>query len=211
MNTTYGEKKSPHATERDSERVRAARHQHVEQVCTRPDVARFHFLDETGLRLTYARTHGRAVGGQRVGGAVPLRRGPSLTLIGTLSVRGLGAVQLLNGALNQRSFALYVAHCLAPTLRPGDVLVLDNLAVHKLGGLREWLAERGVQVLFLPPYSPDFSPIEQAWSKLKTKLRTCAARSCEALQAALHEAIDWISSQDARNWFDHCGYHTQPA
>ena len=91
-----------------------ARHQHVEQVCTRPDVARFHFLDETGLRLTYARTHGRAVGGQRVSGAVPLRRGPLLTLVGTLSMRGLGAVQLLNGALTQRSLALYVAHCLAP-------------------------------------------------------------------------------------------------
>jgi hypothetical protein len=83
-------KKGPYATERDSERVLAARHQHVEQVCTRPDVARFHFLDETGLRLTYARTHGRAIGGQRVGGAVPLRRGPSLTLMGTLSMRGLG-------------------------------------------------------------------------------------------------------------------------
>lgn len=175
-------------------------------------MARFHFLDETGLRLTYARTHGRAVGGRRVGGAVPLRRGPSRTLIGTLSVRGLGAVQLLNGALTQRSFALYVAPTLRPgTLRSGDVLVLDNLAVHKLGGLREWLAERGVDVVFLPPYSPDFSPIEQAWSKLKTKLRTCAARSCEALQAALHEAVDWITGQDARNWFDHCGYHTQPA
>ena len=188
-----------------------ARHQHVEQVCTRPDVAHFHFLDETGLRLDYARTHGRAVGGRRVGGAVPLRRGPSLTLIGALSLRGLGAVQVLKGALTQRGFALYVAHCLAPTLRPGDVLVLDNLSVHKLGGLREWLAARGVQVLFLPPYSPDFSPIEQAWSKLKTKLRTCAARSYEALQETLHEAIDWVTSQDARNWFDHCGYHTQPA
>ena len=191
--------------------MQQARQQHVEQVCPRPDVARFHFLDETGLRLDYARTHGRALGGRRVRGAVPLRRGLSLTLIGALSVRGLGAVQVLKGALTQRSFALYVAHCLAPTLRPGDVLVLDNLAVHKLGGLREWLAERGVEVLFLPPYSPDFSPIEQAWSKLKTKLRTCAARSYEALQEALHEAIDWITGQDARNWFDHCGYHTQPA
>lgn len=191
--------------------MQQARQQHVEQVCPRPDVARFHFLDETGLRLDYARTHGRALGGRRVRGAVPLRRGLSLTLIGALSVRGLGAVQVLKGALTQRSFALYVAHCLAPTLRPGDVLVLDNLAVHKLGGLREWLAERGVEVLFLPPYSPDFSPIEQAWSKLKTKLRTCAARSYEALQEALHEAIDWITGQDARNWFDHCGYHTKPA
>jgi transposase len=190
--------------------VRQARQQHVEQVCTRPDVARFHFLDETGLRLDYARTHARAAGGRRVGGSVPRKRGRSLTLIGALSVCGLGAVQVLEGALNRRSFAFYVAHCLAPTLRRGDVLVLDNLPVHHLTGLREWLAERGVELVFLPPYSPDFAPVEQAWSKLKTKLRACAARSCDALKEALHEAIAWISSQDAKNWFDHCGYHTQP-
>ncbi|WP_345114890.1 IS630 family transposase, partial [Hymenobacter algoricola] len=140
-------------------------------VCSRPDVNRFHFLDETGLRLDYARTHARAVGGQRVGGAVPLRRGPALTLIGALSVQGLGAVQLLQGALNQRGFAFYVAYCLAPTLRPGDVLVLDNLPVHHLTGLRAWLAKRGVELVFLPPYSPDFTPIEQAWSKLRAFLR----------------------------------------
>ena len=172
-------------------------------------MARFHFLDETGLRLGYARTHARAVGGQRAYGAVPLTRGRSLKLIGALSVHGLGAVQVLRGALNQRRFAFYVTQCLAPTLRAGDVLVLDNLAVHQLGGVREWLATRGVALLFLPPYSPDFSPVEQAWSKLKTKLRTGAARCYEALQDALYEAIDWITSHDARNWFDHCGYHTQ--
>jgi transposase len=191
--------------------VHAARQQHVEQVCTRPDVARFHFLDETGLRLDYARTHGRAVGGRRVSGARPLKRGSSRTLIATLSVRGLQAVQVLDGALTKHRFAFYVAHCLAPALRRGDVLVLDNLPVHHLGGLREWLAARGVEVVFLPPYSPDFSPIEQAWSKLKTTLRTCAARSAQALSEALHEAIGRITSRNARNWFDHCGYHTQPA
>lgn len=191
--------------------MQLARRAHVEAVCTRPDVARFHFLDETGLRLDYARTHGRAVGGRRVRGTRPLKRGAARTLIGTLSVRGLGAVQLLDGALTTRRFAFYVARCLAPTLRRGDVLVLDNLPVHHLSGLRQWLATRGVEMVFLPPYSPDFSPIEQAWSKLKTKLRTAAARTLVELEAALHEAIGWITSQDARNWFDHCGYHTQPA
>lgn len=153
--------------------------------------------------------YARAVGGQRVGQGVVQQRGRSLTLIGALSVQGLGAVQLLEGALNQRSFAWYVTECLAPTLRPGDVLVLDNLPVHKLDGVEQWLAQRGVQVLFRPPYSPDFSPVEQGWSKLKTKLRQAQARTQQALETAVQEAMEWITSQDARNWFDHCGYHTQ--
>ena len=91
------------------------------------------------------------------------------------------------------------------------MLVLDNLAVHKIGGLREWLAERGVEVLFLPLYSPDFSPMEQAWSKLKTAVRTAQAQSRQAREEAVQAAVDWISSQDAQHWFDHCGYHVQPA
>lgn len=154
-------KKSLHATERDTPRVREARGQYVQ--------------------------------------AVPLKRGRSLTLIGALSVRGLHGVQLLSAPLNQHSFGLYISPILAPQLRRGHVLVLDNLRVHYLTGVREWLGKRGVEVVFLPPYSPDFSPIEQAWSKLKTKLRTAQARTEQALQAALHEAITWISSADARH------------
>jgi transposase len=179
----------------------------VEAVASRPDVHRFYFLDETGLRLDYCRRYGRARGGRRVGQRVPLLRGQALTLIGVLSVRGLTAVQLLEGALNQRSFAFYIGRVLGPKLRQGDVLVLDNLAVHKLGGLRETLAGQGVQVLFLPPYSPDFTPIEQAWSKLKTKLRQAQARTREALNVAIQAAIDWITSDNATAWFNHCGYH----
>jgi transposase len=210
MNTNCGAKKSLHASERDTPRVVALRQDFVETVAQHYDTRRFHFLDETGLRLDACRRYARAKGGQRVGQAVPLKRGVSLTLIGTLSSRGLGAVQLFEGALTYKRFALYVSRFLAPTLRSGDVLVLDNLAVHKLGGLREWLAKRGVQVLFLPPYSPDFSPIEQAWSKLKTAVRTAQAQSRQALEAAVQAAVDWISSQDAQHWFDHCGYHVQP-
>ncbi|WBA44335.1 IS630 family transposase [Hymenobacter canadensis] len=179
----------------------------MELVAARADVHRFHFLDETGLRLDYTRRYGRARGGRRVGGAVPLRRGRSLTLIGALSVRGLHGVQLLEGALNHRSFAFYIVRILTPQLRRGDVLVLDNLRVHHLTGLREWLGKRGVELLFLPPYSPDFTPVEQAWSKLKTRLRQAQARSWQALKEAVQDAIDWISSDDARAWFNHCGYH----
>lgn len=200
-----------HARERDTPRVVALRQEFAETVAQHHDTRRFHFLDETGLRLDACRRYGRAAGGQRVGQAVPLKRGPSLTLIGALSAQGLGAVQLFEGALNYERFALYISQFLAPTLRAGDVLVLDNLAVHKMGGLREWLAERGVDVLFLPPYSPDFSPIEQAWSKLKTAVRTVQAQSRQALEQAVRAAVDWISSADATNWFNHCGYHVQPA
>ncbi len=177
----------------------------------RSDSARFHFLDKTGLRLDHTRRYARAAGAERAVGTVPVRRGGSLTLIGALSVAGLGAVQLLEGALNQRSFAFYVVHCLAPTLAPGDVLILDNLPVHHLTGLREWLAARGIEVLFLPPYSPDFAPIEQAWSKLKTKLRSAQARTRQALEEALEAAIKWITGDDAKAWFGHCGYPLPPA
>lgn len=189
----------------------AQRREFVETVAQHYDPRRFHFLDETGLRLDECRRYGRAVGGQRVGQAVPLRRGTSLTLIGALSAQGPVGVQAFAGALTQERFVWYVSGFLAPVLRPGDVLVLDNLSAHKVSGLREWLAERGVDVLFLPPYSPDFSPVEQAWSKLKTSLRTAQARGWEALQEALRAAVDWISSADAQHWFDHCGYHVQPA
>nr|WP_051166891.1 IS630 family transposase [Hymenobacter norwichensis] len=187
--------------------MRDARCQHVEAIATRRDVHRFYFLDETGVRLDYCRHYGRAAGSQRVGQAVPLRRGRALTLIGVLGVRGLTAVQLLDGALNQHNFAFYVGRVLGPQLRRGDVLVLDNLAVHKLGGLPEALAVRGVQLLFLPPYSPDFTPVEQAWSKLKTILRQAQARTREALEAAIQTALQWITRDDATAWFNHCGYH----
>lgn len=179
----------------------------MEHVASRADLHRFYFLDETGLRLDYTRRYGRAPGSQRVGGAVPLKRGRALTLIGALGVHGLKGVQVLEEALNQRSFAFYVSRVLGPQLRRGDVLVLDNLPVHKLGGLPQELARRGVEVLFLPPYSPDFTPVEQAWSKLKTKLREAQARTHEALQAAIQTAVNWVTSRDAKAWFNHCGYH----
>ena len=113
----------------------------------------------------------------------------------------------LDGALNAASFAVYLEQVLGPTLVPGDVVVLDNLPVHKVAGMAQLVETRGARLLFLPPYSPDFAPIEQAWSKLKTALRTTQARTREALEQALDQALAWITSQDAQNWFDHCGYH----
>lgn len=179
----------------------------MEAVARDEDPTRFKFVDETGMHLAFTRRYGRAPGGQRVGQGVPLRVGTAVTVVGALTVDGLEAVMSLDGALNRYSFAAYLEQVLGPTLVPGDVVVLDNLRVHHVAGMAELVEARGARLLFLPPYSPDFAPIEQAWSKLKTKLREAQARTRQALEEALAQAMDWITAQDAQNWFDHCGYH----
>ena len=161
----------------------------VEAVAQHEDPRRFKFVDETGPRLTFARRYGRALGGQRVGQGVPLRRGTPVALIGASITNGLEAVMSLDGALNAASFAVYLAQVLGPTLMPGDVVVLDNLPVHYVAGLAALVKARGVRLLFLPPYSPDFVPIEQAWSKRRSTLRTTIARTCHALEHALDQAV----------------------
>lgn len=195
-----------HAAERDTERVKALRREFIEAI-QHEDVTRFKFVDETSVNLTYTRRYGRAPGGQRVNAAVPLHNGPNVTIVAALSAQGVEAVLELEGALNTASFTVYLEQVLGPGLQAGDVVVLDNLRVHKAPGLAEVVAARGARLLYLPPYSPDFTPIELAFSKLKTHLRTAAARTRAALRTALDAALAWISAQDAQNWFDHCGYH----
>ena len=173
------------------------------------DVTRFVFVDETSTNLTYCRRYGRAPAGRRLDQAVPLHAGPNVTLIAALTPDGLGALMSVDGAVNGDVFAAYLDQVLGPTLRPGDVVVLDNLAVHKVAGLAEIAQKYEVRLRYLPPYSPDFNPIERAFSKLKTWLRTAKARTREALEEALLAAAAWITEQDAKNWFDHCGYHVQ--
>lgn len=164
-------------------------------------------MDETSTNLTYTRRYGRAPGGQRAAQGVPLHNGANVTLIAALTPHGLQAAMTVNGAVNAGVFAAYLDQVLGPTLRPGDIVVLDNLPVHKAAGLAEVVEKRGARLLFLPPYSPDFNPIELAFSKLKTWLRSAAARTRQALDDALIHALTWISEADAQNWFDHCGYH----
>jgi transposase len=202
------QKKSIHAAERDTERVVALRRLFVEAI-QQEDVARFVFVDETSTNLTYCRRYGRAPAGQRLAQAVPLHSGPNVTFIAALTPDGLGALLSVNGAVNGDVFAAYLDQVLGPTLRPGDVVVLDNLSVHKVDGLDEIMQIYGARLCYLPPYSPDFNPIELAFSKLKTGLRTAKARTRDLLEEAIRTAAEWITEQDAKNWFGHCGYHVQ--
>lgn len=183
--------------------LRAAFLEAMQQV----DVTRLKFVDETSSNLAYTRRYGRAPGGRRLGQGVPLHGGPNVTVVAALTPQGLEAVMTVDGAVNGAVFAAYLGQVLGPTLQPGDVVVLDNLPAHKVAGLAELVEARGARLLYLPPYSPDFNPIELAFSKLKTWLRTAQARTREALEDVLRQALNWISQQDAQNWFDHCGYH----
>jgi transposase len=166
------------------------------------------FLDESGVTTALVRRYARAEGGRRAVGRVPAGHWTQLTILSALSLAGLGATMTVNAATDGDVFLAYVRHVLVPTLRPGQVVVLDNLGAHKRAAARALVERAGCRLLFLPPYSPDFNPIEQAWSKLKALLRGAAARTRDALDAALKTFLDHVSATDARGWFRHAGYAT---
>ncbi|WP_166648178.1 transposase [Hymenobacter sp. UV11] len=134
------------------------------EALTGEDFTRFVFVDETSTNLTYCRRYGRAPGGQRLQQAVPLHSGPNVTLLAALTPEGLGALLSVNGAVNGDVFAAYLDQVLGPTLRPGAVVVLDNLSVHKVAGLDELAHKYGARLLYLPPYSPDFEVVQLRWT-----------------------------------------------
>lgn len=164
------------------------------------------FVDECGSHIGLTPLYARAPRGQRAYGVVPRNRGKNTTLIAGLSLAGIQAPMLLEGGVDTLAFEAYVEQILAPSLKPGQIVVLDNLSVHTGPGVRQAIEARGCQVLFLPAYSPDLTPIEEAFSKLKTWLRRLGARTREALPEAIAEALSRITAQDARGWFWHCGY-----
>jgi len=129
-----------------------------------------------------------------------------LSLIGALGLRGMVATMSVEGAVDTDAFEAFVEQVLVPTLQPGDIVLLDNLKVHRVSNIEQVVRAVGGEVIFLPPYSPDFSPIEPCWSKLKTFLRGCAARTQALLAAALTKALVTLRPDDTRNWFRHCGY-----
>lgn len=164
------------------------------------------FIDESGINLALTRLYGRAPRGERAIGSTPINYGQNLTLIGALGSDGLDALLTIEGATDGEVFRAYTERILGPTLKAGDIVIMDNLAAHKVSGIREAIEARGVKLLYLPPYSPDLSPIERCWSKIKTALRAIGARTYRALDRAIKQALETISESDALAWFAHCGY-----
>jgi transposase len=164
------------------------------------------WIDEFGSHLGLTRRYARAPRGQRAVGRVPRNRGRVRTTLAALTLDGLGPGVVLEGGVSTRAFEVYVEAILAPTLRPGQVVILDNLRQHQSARTRQLIEARGAELWFLPAYSPDLNPIEEAFSKVKTLLRTAAARTHEALVAAIWDALAAISPADARGYVTHAGY-----
>ena len=195
------QKKSLIAAERDKAARQAWR---AELAAVAPQ--RLVFLDETAPPTTLTRLRARAPRGERAIGRVPHKRGPNVTVLASRSTRGMGAAMVLDGALARESFEAYVEQVLLPTLVPGQIVVCDRLPVHKSARARTLIAGAGCERRLLPSYSPDFTPIDLAFAKLKQTLRGAAERSFHGIVAATGPALDAITAADARGFFAHCGY-----
>jgi transposase len=165
------------------------------------------FVDESGTNLAMTPRSGRAPRGQRVVGTAPRNHGPNTTVIAALSPTGIPAAMTVEGAIDRLAFDAFVGQVLVPSLQPGQTVIWDNLSVHKSATAYALIEAAGCHLRFLPPYSPDFAPIELAFSKLKTFLRRCQARTRAALDEAITAGLASITTADAHGWFAHCGYH----
>jgi transposase len=200
--------KTLRASEQDRADVAAARITWRSEVAA-IDPSRLVFLDESGFDTRLVRTHARAPRGQRAHGKAPGGHWRRLTLIGALAVEGICASMTVAAATGTDVFLAFVTEVLIPALKshkPDAVVVMDNLAAHKAARVRQAFDQAGIRYLYLPAYSPDMNPIEQAWSKLKTYLRAISARSLEALEAAIPDALATLTPSNAQGWFRHAGY-----
>lgn len=199
------QKKSLHAQEQDTpenQQRRAAWREALRGI----DPARLVFLDESGVTTEMTRRYGRAPLGERVREATPAGHWNTLTLLGALTSQGLLASMTVESPTDAEVFLAYLEEVLCPCLQPGQIVIADNLSAHKVDGVRERIEAAGATLLYLPPYSPDFNPIEKAWSKIKQQLRKTKARTLDRLEHAVAEALSTVTSQDAHGWFRHCGY-----
>ena len=170
------------------------------------DLSKLVFLDESGAKTNMTRLRGRAKGGQRVIDDAPCGHWCTTTMISSIRLDGRTACMAIDGATTGEVFREYVRQVLLPTLEPGDVVVMDNLSAHKDAEAFALIKGVGAEVRFLPPYSPDFNPIEKMWSKVKQSLRAAKARTQEALFNAIAAALRTVTPQDAKSWFASCGY-----
>jgi transposase len=164
------------------------------------------FVDEMGMNTSLSPVYAWAKKGQRALCSVPRNRGKNTTVLSSMSVRGMGPSLTVDGATTSAVFEAYVEQVLAPTLRKGQVVVMDNLSAHKGERIRELIEERGCELIYLPSYSPDFNPIEEAFSKIKGLVRKAEARTKEALLEVIGLALSAVTTDDARGFFEHCGY-----
>jgi transposase len=198
-------KKSLRAAEQDRPDVAKARKEwRDKQPSLTP--SKLVFIDETWTRTNMTRRYGRAPRGQRLVDAVPHGHWKTSTFIGALRCDAVTATGVFDGAINGELFLAYVQQVLVPTLRPGDVVIMDNLRSHKVAGLREAIEAAGASLLFIPPYSPDLNPIEQAFAKLKALLRAKAIRTVDALWKALGSLVDCFTPEECANFLRHDGY-----
>ena len=173
--------------------------------------ARLVFVDECGTHTSMTRRRARAARGVRARGAVPRNRGSVTTLIAGVSLAGMSAAMTVEGGTDTAVFATYLERVLLPTLSAGQVIVVDNVGAHQPDRIRHLVAAAGCQLVFLPAYSPDLSPIEEAFSKFKALIKAAAARTRAALDAAIAAALNAVTAADVAGWFAHAGYLTRQA
>ena len=167
---------------------------------------RFVFIDESGARTNMTRLYGRAPRGARVYDHVPHGRWETTTMIAAVGRNGPQAPWVLDGPMDGETFSVWVEHVFVPTLEPTDIVVMDNLSVHRNAAARAAIQAAGAEIWHLPPYSPDLNPIQKMWSKVKAYLRKAQARDPESLYQAIGHAMEQVTQQDVRNWFASCGY-----
>ena len=172
------------------------------------DAERLVFVDEMGTNVSLSPIYAWSRKGERAFGSAPRNWGKNVTLLASITAGGLGPCLAVEGATTREVFEAYLERVLAPSLKPGQMVVMDNLSAHKGGRVKEIIEGRGCEVLYLPPYSPDFNPIEQAFSKVKGLLRRAQARTRRALIEAMGVALSAVSARDARGFFGHCGYRS---
>lgn len=164
------------------------------------------FLDETGVNLSFSREYARSLRGSRAPGNKPKNYGDSVTVLGAINENGTIAALEVRGSTDETVILAFIEEILSSHLAPGDCIVLDNLSSHKTNKVQTAFAALGVEVYYLPPYSPDLNPIEMCWSKIKTFLKQAAARNYSALSESISKALNTITAADAGNWIRHCGY-----